>query len=126
MRSSDDQLDVLSTTSHRVHDLEVYLAATAGYDRIVALPMRWQGVGSGRLNLFWKPTETRPPVDEVLLQTFEQRSGVDLAEGVLAWQHGFDRVEAYIALLLVAQDQDLTLDEAADTVVAAAGRGEVL
>lgn len=188
VRSADDQLDVLATTSHRVRDLEVYQAATAagpcvesmrtgsmvevdtvqaderwpgfgermrtaGYDRIFAVPMRWQGVGIGGLNLFWKPSGTPPPVNEVLLRTFadiltlaavhvrpisiddatrrlqetlDQRGGVELAKGVLAWQHGFDMVEAYIALLLVAQDRNLTLGEASHAVVAAAQRGAVL
>lgn len=188
VRSTDDHLDVLAATSHRVHDLEVHQASTdegpcvesmrlaklvavdsaeaderwpgfgermraAGYDRIFAVPMRWQGVGIGGLNVFWKPAETCAPVDEVLLQAFadiltlaalhvrpmsvddatrrlretlEARNIVEQAKGVLAWQHDLDMVGAYAALLHLAQHRRLTLGEAAEAVVAAAQRAEVL
>lgn len=188
VRSTDDHLDVLAATSHRVRDLEVHQAATedgpcvesmrigelvavdsvgaderwpgfgermrtAGYDRIFAVPMRWQGVGIGGLNVFWKPAEQPAPVDVELLQTFadmltlaalhvrpmsiddatrrlretlEKRNSVEQAKGVLAWQHGLDMVGAYAALMLLAQHRNLTLGEAADTVVAAAQRGDIL
>ncbi len=125
---------------------------TAGYERAYAVPMRWQGISIGGLNLFWKHAGSEP-VDGVLLQTFadiltlaalhvrpmssddafrrlqealEARGGVEQAKGVLAWQHDLDMVEAYVALLSIAEKRDLTLGEAADAVVAGAARGETL
>lgn len=125
---------------------------TAGYQRCFAVPMRWQGVGIGGLNLFWKEPGSEA-VDEVLLQTFadvltlaalhvrpltvagatarlqealEARGGVEQAKGVLSWQHDLDMVDAYAALLRIADERDLTLGEAADAVVDAAMRGEAL
>lgn len=124
----------------------------AGYERAYAVPMRWQGISIGGLNLFWKHAGSEP-VDGVLLQTFadiltlaalhvrpmssddafarlqealEARGGVEQAKGVLAWQHDLDMVEAYVALLSIAEERDLTLGEAADAVVAGAARGETL
>lgn len=125
----------------------------AGYERIIAVPMRWQGVGIGGLNAFWRPAETWAPVDKVLLQAFadiltlaalhnrpmsmdeatrrlqetlERRSSIEQAKGVLAWQRDLDMNEAYAALLLLAQHRSLTLGEVADGVVSAAQRGEVV
>ena len=124
----------------------------AGYHRVHAVPMRWQGVGVGGLNLFWKEAGTEP-VDEVLLQTFadiltlaavhvrpmttddatrrlqealEERGVVEQAKGVLSWQHDLDMVEAYAALLRVAGERRLTLGEAADTIIERAAHGETL
>ena len=125
---------------------------TAGYERVYAVPMRWQGISVGGLNLFWQHTGSEP-VDEVLLQTFadiltlaalhirplssddafarlqealEARGAIEQAKGVLAWQHDLDMVEAYAALLSIAEEHDLTLGEAADAVVAGATRGQTL
>ena len=124
----------------------------AGYERVYAVPMRWQGISIGGLNLFWKHTGSAP-VDAVLLQTFadiltlaalhvrplssddafarlqealEARGVIEQAKGVLAWQLDVDMVEAYVALLLIAEERALTLGEAADAVVASATRGEAL
>lgn len=188
VRSTNDHLDVLASTSHRAADLEAYQAAAesgpcvqamrdgravsvdtseeanlrwpgfgdrmqdAGYERVYAVPMLWQGVGVGGLNLFWK--EPGPEsVDGVLLQTFadiltlaavhvgpvsldeaigrlrealEARGGIEQAKGVLAWQRGIDMVEAYAALGTIAEERDLTLGEAADAVIDGAARGEPL
>lgn len=124
----------------------------AGYHRVHAVPMRWQGTPIGGLNLFWKHAGSEP-VDDVLLQTYadiltlavlhvrplssddaferlrealEARGGVEQAKGVLAWQHDVDMVEAYAALLRIADERSLTLGEAADAIVDAATRGETL
>jgi GAF domain-containing protein len=125
---------------------------SAGYERCFAVPMRWQGVGIGGLNLFWK-TPGSEAVDGLLLQTFadvltlavlhvrplstdaaterlqdalEARGGVEQAKGVLAWQRDLDMGDAYAALLRIAEERDLTLGEAADAVVDGAMRGETL
>lgn len=124
----------------------------AGYERAYAVPMHWQGVSIGGLNLFFTHAAT-DPVDGVLLQTFadiltlaalhvrpmtsdnatvrlqealEERGGVEQAKGVLAWQHDLDMVEAYVALLRIAEDRQMTLGEAADAIVERATRGETL
>lgn len=124
----------------------------AGYQQVYAVPMIWQGVGVGGLNLFWK-TAGSEPVDGVLLQTFadiltlaavhvrplssdeatgrlqealESRGGIEQAKGVLAWQRGLDMVEAYVELLSITEQRGLTLGEAADAVIEAAARGETL
>ena len=124
----------------------------AGYGRAYAVPMRWQGVSLGALNLFWKEAGCAP-VDDVLLQTFadiltlaalhvrpissddatlrlqeilEAQGAVEQAKGVLVWQHHVDMVEAYVALLSIAAERDLTLGEAADAVVESATRGQAL
>lgn len=188
VRSANDHLDVLASTSHRAADLEAYQAAAehgpcvesmrdlrvvsvdtaedadlrwpgfgdrmrdAGYTRVQAVPMLWQGMGIGGLNLFWKEPGSEP-VDTVLLQTFadiltlaavhvrpltfedaigrlqealEARGGIEQAKGVLAWQLGVDMVEAYAALGAIAEEHDLTLGEAADEVITNAARGETL
>lgn len=122
----------------------------AGYRRAFAVPMMWQGSAIGGLNLFWVETGW-DGVDEPLLQTFadiltlavlhvrpltvdqatrrlqetlEARSGVEQAKGVLAWQQGVDMVEAYAALLKVADERHLTLGEAARAVIDGANRRE--
>jgi hypothetical protein len=124
----------------------------AGYERVYAVPMRWQGTSIGGLNLFWKRPAS-DPVDGVLLQTYadiltlaalhvrpmssddaisrlqealEARGAVEQAKGVLAWQHDIDMVEAYATLLSIAEERGLTLGEAADVVVQGATRGEKL
>lgn len=124
----------------------------AGYERAYAVPMRWQGVSIGGLNLFFKHASS-DPVDGVLLQTYadiltlaavhvrplsiddaskrlqealEARGGIEQAKGVLAWQHDLDMVEAYAALLLLADERNLTLGEAADVIVERAARSETL
>lgn len=125
---------------------------SAGYERAYAVPMRWQGVSIGGLNLFFKHAGSEP-VDGVLLQTFadiltlaavhvrplsideatkrlqealEARGGIEQAKGVLSWQRDVDMVEAYSALLTLAQEHGLTLGEAADEIVQRAARGESL
>ncbi|WP_310530177.1 ANTAR domain-containing protein, partial [Nocardioides sp.] len=122
----------------------------AGYERVYAVPMVWQGVGVGGLNLFWTDPGTGS-VDGVLLQTYadiltlaavyvrplsaddaaqhlqealEERGGIEQAKGVLAWQYDVDMSEAYFALLQIAEERSLTLGEAADAVVESAVRGE--
>lgn len=124
----------------------------AGYERVYAVPMRWQGVSVGGLNLFWKHA-CQVPVDGVLLQTFadiltlaalhvrpissgdatarlqeilEARGAVEQAKGVLVWHHDVDMVEAYAALLSIAEERKLTLGEAADVVVRSATQGRML
>ena len=121
----------------------------AGYQRVYAVPMLWQGVGVGGLNLFWKDPGSEL-VDGMLLQTFadiltlaavhvrplslddaigrlqealEARGGIEQAKGVLAWQRGLDMVEAYAALVTLADEHSLTLGEAADQVVKGGPRG---
>lgn len=185
VRSTNDHLDVLAATSHRVADLEAYQATSeegpcvssmregrvvsidspaearsrwpgfgdrmesAGYTRAHAVPMLWQGVGVGGLNLFWRNGGTEP-VDGVLLQTFadiltlavvhvrpltidattvrlqealEARSAIEQAKGVIAWQHGLDMVDSYAALLSIAHERGVTLGEAADALIRDAFRG---
>jgi hypothetical protein len=124
----------------------------AGYERCFSVPMRWRGVGIGGLNVFWKEAGSEA-VNELLLQAFadvltlaalhvrplsvedatallhealEARGGIEQAKGVLAWQHDLDMVEAYAALLRIADERAVTLGEAADAVVDAAMRGERL
>jgi hypothetical protein len=124
----------------------------AGYERAYAVPMRWQGSSIGGLNLFFKHAATEP-VDGVLLQTFADiltlaavhvrplsaddairrlqealaaRGGIEQAKGVLSWQRGLDMVDAYAALLSIADENDLTLGEAADVIVERAAGGETL
>ena len=124
----------------------------AGYECAYAVPMRWQGVSIGGLNMFFKDASSEP-VDGVLLQTFadiltlaavhvrplsiddaskrlqqalEARGGIEQAKGVIAWQHDLDMVEAYAALLLLADQRNLTLGEAAGVIVDRATRGETL
>ncbi len=61
-----------------------------------------------------------------LQEALEERGGVEQAKGVLAWQHDLDMVEAYVALLRIAEDRQMTLGEAADAIVERATRGETL
>ncbi|QIK75051.1 GAF and ANTAR domain-containing protein [Nocardioides piscis] len=124
----------------------------AGYTCGHAVPMTWDGTALGGLNLFWKEPAPQP-VDQVLLQAFADiltlatvqvrplstpettsrlqevlatRSTVEQAKGVLAWQRSLEIADAYHALLTIADEQGLTLSEAARAVLRHARSGEQL
>jgi GAF domain-containing protein len=125
----------------------------AGYVRAHAVPMLWQGVGVGGLNLFWSSGAPLGELEEHVLQTYadmltiavvhvrpvpvgdallrlrgalESRTGIEQAKGVLSFQRDIGMEAAYEVLVDLARRRGLSMGEAVTAVIESARRGEAL
>jgi ANTAR domain/GAF domain len=123
-----------------------------GFVRVLAVPMRWQGLAVGGLNFFWRDEEHQPLPDDVegLAQTFADiltlavvhvyptpvdvaldqlrevlsaRTVVELAKGALAEVRGVTTAKAYDELLEMSRRQGSSLGKTASAVLDAVQQG---
>jgi hypothetical protein len=123
-----------------------------GFGRVLAVPMRWQGLAVGGLNFFWHDEEREPPTDDLegLAQTFADiltlavvhvyptpvdvaldqlrevlsaRTVVELAKGALAEVRGVSTARAYDALLEMSRHNGSSLGKTASEVLDAVQHG---
>jgi hypothetical protein len=127
------------------------LMASAGYNWVLATPLRWRGTALGGLNLFWSLTPEEPdelirdaqvicdlltlyivnaePVSPDSLRArlgtaLEGRALIEQAKGVLAEQQGVDMGEAYRKLLDLSDELGQPLTEVARSLIDAAQEGD--
>jgi ANTAR domain/GAF domain len=123
-----------------------------GFVRVLAVPMRWQGLAVGGLNFFWRDEEHQPLPDDVegLGQTFADiltlavvhvyptpidvaldqlrevlsaRTVVELAKGALAEVRGISTAKAYDSLLEMSRQHGSSLGKTAAAVLDAVEHG---
>ncbi len=188
VRKESGEIEILSATSHRAAELELYQLQThsgpcvdaidvaeevqvgnpldiearwpmvgpaivaAGYRTVHAVPMRWRGRAVGALNAFHRAPAAVGEEQRNLARAFADiatlalvQGGLDVgttlanairealagkvfieqAKGVLAYTHDVEPGDAYALLVLIAQEEEVTLTAAAHSVIARATGGDL-
>lgn len=133
----------MSATDGRWPELAAHMQA-AGVTSTLGVPLRWNGVAHGALTIFCGHRADFTEDEQLLVQAFadmamlvivhtdlvtvrsaaqrveealSSRVLIEQAKGVLAQVNGFSMAEAFEQLRRVADDEDVTLTEAARSVI---------